>query len=185
MEVRAGPRDLARLAFRVVAVCAGLGAVVQVAALGASYWASLQPGGSESDLHQWMIVAHTLSVSLWTLCTVVLWLGADWLARRLAPEQDPFTVTVDLADLRATAFAIVGLVWLGAAVTRLAQVAAQQFLEPQLESWERAQLSQDAAGAVAQLVLGVGLLLGAPRVWELLRALRKSPRPGSAGPPGS
>ena len=57
MEVRAGTRDLAGLAVRLLAVCAGLGAVVQLGALAAAYSASLLPGWRGIDV-QWMIVAN-------------------------------------------------------------------------------------------------------------------------------
>ena len=181
MEVPAGTRDLAGLAVRLLAVCMGLGAVVQLGALAAAYFASLLPGWRDIDV-QWMIVAHWISLLLWTLCAAVLWLGADWLARRLAPEQAPLVLAVDLTSLRATAFAIVGVVWFGFAATSLAGVAARTAL---LSPGERLEVEVwgETAAAGVQLVLSVALLLGARRVSELLRALRKSHRADPARPP--
>ena len=98
---------------------------------------------------------------------LLLWRGADRVARVLAPETAPAKLDVSFERLQETAFSVVGLVFAVAGLAELGQSVA--FSASSLGgAWA------EPVGAALKVALGLWLLLGGGRLATFLRGLEES-----------
>ena len=98
---------------------------------------------------------------------LLLWRGADRVARILAPETAPAKLDVSFERLQETAFSVVGLVFAVAGLADLGRSVALS-LSGLGGAWA------EPVGAALRVALGLWLLLGGGRLATFLRGLEAS-----------
>ena len=98
---------------------------------------------------------------------LLLWRGADRVARSLAPETTPAKLDVSFERLQETAFSVVGLVFAVAGLADLGQSVALS-LSSLGGAWT------EPVGAALKVALGLWLLFGGGRLATFLRGLEES-----------
>lgn len=186
-------RQLAFIGIRLIAVYLALNLLYYVAGIGETLLASHSGGETEGVRGGAFLYYGVISAILYLGLSLTLWIGADAIARTVAPET---TVTgrqrpVSARTLQAIAFSAVGLFILVNALPKIAgELYRAHLVNSALHVPQEVSFSTKARRAQVGLeaVLGVALMLGGGAPSGMLvrfRALGLPPEPPKSRPEGS